>query len=183
MSRIDHQAVELAVEPHEGNVVVGFGGAIHAVGDVLQLLSLLLGGPFGASPAEQTLQLAPHLEHEQLIARVDIGDENALARQDSDQTLAGKPLQRFANGRAADLERRRKHLLRQKLARLQAQRDDLLPQAPVGRSVKVSALTVARCTELRERFAAACLARAPRQICFRFATNAANFSYSASFTV
>ena len=92
----------------------------HAAGDVLQLLSLLLGRPFGASPAEKTLQLTPHFENEQLITRVDIGNENALARQDSDQTLAGKPLQRFANGCATDLERRRKHLLRQNLARLQA---------------------------------------------------------------
>ena len=91
-----------------------------------ELLSLLLRRPFGAGPAEQALELATHFEHKQLITRVDIGDEDALARQNGDQSLASKSLQGFSNRSAANIERRREHLFRQHLARLEAQGYDLL---------------------------------------------------------
>ena len=42
------QQVQLAVEAHEDDVVVGLGGAIHAVGNLAQPLALLLAGALGA---------------------------------------------------------------------------------------------------------------------------------------
>ena len=47
---------------------------------LLQLLSLLLGRPFGTGPTEQAFKFASYFENEQLITRVDVGDENTLAR-------------------------------------------------------------------------------------------------------
>jgi len=73
-----------------------------------------------------------HLEDEQLLARVGLGHEDALARQDRHQSLAGEPLQRLADGRAADLQAGRQRVFGEELAGLQPQRDDLLLQLPVG---------------------------------------------------
>ena len=100
--------------------------------DLEQLLALLLRRALGARAAEQALELAAHLEHQQLIARIDVGDQNALARQNGDQAFAREPLQGFADRRAADLEPGRQHLLGQDVARLEPQRDDLLLDHAIG---------------------------------------------------
>src|SRR5205809_4891811 len=56
------QAVELTVESHEGDVVIGLGCAVHALRDLQKLLALVLVRPFRPRAAEQALDLAPHLE-------------------------------------------------------------------------------------------------------------------------
>src|SRR2546430_13207331 len=104
--RLDQQAIELAVEPHEGDVVIGLGTAVHALRDLQQLFALVLVRPFSPRPAEQALDLAPHLKHQQLIARIDIRDENTLARQYGNQAFACQPLQGFADGSSADFDHR-----------------------------------------------------------------------------
>ena len=89
-------------------------------------------GALGAGAAQQALDLAPHLEHQELTARIDIGDENALARQDGDQPLARQPLQGFADRRAADLKAADSILLGENVAGLEPQRDDLLLDQPIS---------------------------------------------------
>jgi hypothetical protein len=42
------EQVQLAIEAHEDDVVVGLGGAIHAVGDLAKPLALLLAGALRA---------------------------------------------------------------------------------------------------------------------------------------
>ena len=59
--------------------------------------------PFGAGAAEQALDFAPDLEHQQLTARIDVRDQNAFAWQYSDQAFARQPLQSLADGRTPDL--------------------------------------------------------------------------------
>src|SRR5262249_45082875 len=86
----------------------------------------------GRGATEQTLELAANLEQQELMARIDVGDENALARQDGDQPFAREPLQRLADRRAADLEACRQHLLGQDIARLEPKRDNLLLDQAVG---------------------------------------------------
>ena len=173
------------------DVVVGLGRAIHAARDLQQLLALVLVRALGPGAAEQALDLAPHLEHQQLIARIDVGDENALARQYGNQAFARQPLQAFADRRPADLEHGRQHLLREDVAGLEPQRDDLLLDQSIGllgqRRARRAAAPALRRGGLPSAgtrlLAMQWPASAPCQTCFRFATMAANFSYSASFTV
>src|SRR5262249_55661599 len=77
-------------------------------------------------------ELAAHLEHQQLVAGIEIGDQDALAWKYRDQPFAGEPLQRFAHRRAAELVGGRQHLLGHELAGLEAQRDDLLLDDAIG---------------------------------------------------
>src|SRR5262249_42893713 len=70
MRGLDQNAIELAVEPHESDVIVGLGSAVHALRDLQQLFALVLVGSFGSRAAEQALDFAPYLEHQQLIARI-----------------------------------------------------------------------------------------------------------------
>ena len=62
--------------------------------------------PRGAA-RDQPLELAAHFEQAQLAAHVDLGDDDAAARKDRDQSLAREALQRLADRRAADAEARR----------------------------------------------------------------------------
>ena len=52
VGRFDHQIVELAIEAHEGDIVIGLGGALHAARDLHQLRSLLLGRALGPRAAQ-----------------------------------------------------------------------------------------------------------------------------------
>ena len=75
---------------------------------------------------EQALELAPHFEHQKLAARIDVGDQNALARQDRNQPFEREPLQALRGSACGRSERGRQHLLGQDVARLEAERDDRL---------------------------------------------------------
>ncbi len=85
---------------------------VHLAGDVLQLIALRFAGALGAGAAQEPLELAADLEHQQLRARIEIGDQNALARQDGDEPLARQPLQRLADRRAAEAVARRQQSAR-----------------------------------------------------------------------
>ncbi len=132
MRGFDHKPIELAVEPHESDIVVGLGGAVHAAGDFLKFSRCSLGRAFGAGAAQQPLELAAHFEHQKLMPRIDVRNQNALARQDDHQTLMRQPLQRFAHRRSPDPEGRRQHLLGENVAGLEPQRDDLFLDQPIG---------------------------------------------------
>jgi len=54
--------------------------AIHTQRNLGELIALMLVGTLGPCAAQQAFDLAAHFQHEQLIARVDVGDEDALAR-------------------------------------------------------------------------------------------------------
>src|SRR6202034_4376586 len=112
MGGLHHKPIELPAEPHEGDVVVGLGGTVHAARNVQQLLALLTGRTVGAGTAKKALKLAAYFQHEELMARIEVRYQNSLTRQDDHEALVREPLQRLADRSAADVERGREHLLR-----------------------------------------------------------------------
>ena len=69
---------------------------------------------------DQPLELAPGLEHQQLLLLVDLGDADAVPLHDDDEVVLGEPLHRLAHRRAADAERLAQHRLRPQAARAAA---------------------------------------------------------------
>ena len=124
MRGIEHQRVHFAIESHEGDIVIARRRGIHPAGDAFELRPLLRRRAFGASPAQQPLDLAAHLHQQQLIARIEIGHQDALARQERHQALTREALQGFADRRAAEAGRGRQRLFGQHRAGLELQRDD-----------------------------------------------------------
>src|SRR5262249_40469812 len=71
--------------------------------------------PLAAGAAKELSNFPPRLQHAKLAVRIDLRDQNSLARQDGDEALERKLLQRFPDRCAPDPERGRKRLLRQDL--------------------------------------------------------------------
>src|SRR6185312_1468445 len=152
------ERVELAVDAHEPDVVVHARGLLEALRELAKPGALLGRRAARGAARDQPLQLPAHLEQSQLALHVDAGDDDAAARKDRDQALAGEALQGFPDGRAADAEVARKLRFRDRGPGRDAQRDDPLLQ------VRVGAVREARGRAL--------------QCCLRFSTRDRNFSYS-----
>src|SRR5262249_6488377 len=86
----------------------------------------------GTGATKQALYLAADFEYQQLAARIDIRYQNSFTRQDRDEPLARQPLQSFADRRSSNVKSCRQHLLRQHIAGLEPQRDNLLFDKPIG---------------------------------------------------
>src|SRR5258708_3142179 len=116
---VDNQLIERPVETLEDDVVVRPRGLFHSTRDGQEALLFLLGRALGTGAAQESFNFPPRLQHAKLAMRIDLRDQNSLARQDGDETLERKLLQRFPDRCAPDPERRRKRLLRQDLPGLQ----------------------------------------------------------------
>ena len=143
-----------------------------------------LAGALGAQPgrAAAPARGAPPAPATACAGR--LGDEDALARQDRHEALAREPLQRLADGRAADLQARRQRVLGRNSPGLSrsvticsSSAVGLLRQRLGARPPRLRALRAERACRTGWPVIA------PRQICLRLATMAANFSYSSSLTV
>ena len=132
MRRVHHELIEFAIEPHEGEVVVVLCRLVHAAGDALEPRALHRGCPLRAGAAQQPFELAPYLQQQQLVARIDVGNQNALARENGNEPFAGEPLQRLTDRSAPELGGGGKRVLRQNTPRLEPQRNDPLFEHPVG---------------------------------------------------
>ena len=75
------QLVQGIVQTHETKLVVLAFRATHTFGNFAKLHSFVACGPNRAGSCEQALELPSNLEQQQLAARIDFGDQNALARQ------------------------------------------------------------------------------------------------------
>src|SRR5260370_20397328 len=105
--RVDNQLIELPVETHEDDVVVRPRGLFHSTRDGQEALLFLLGRALGTGAAQESFNFPPRLQHAKLAVRIDLRDQNSLARQDGDETLERKLLQRFPDRCAPDPERRK----------------------------------------------------------------------------
>lgn len=126
------EKVEFAIEAQERGVVVLAPGFLHASGDRLE--SRPLGGrgaPRGAA-RQQALELTADLEEPELGLDVDVGDNDATARHDDDQSLPGQALNGLADRRPADPEALAQKHFRDHRPWWDAERDDLLFQLPIG---------------------------------------------------
>ncbi len=106
MSRSYYQMIELAVEPHESEIVISSGSPLHSLSNAQELRLLLLVGALSSRPAQQPFELAANFEHEELVAGVDVRYQNPFPRQNRDQPFDREPLQRLANRRSTDADRR-----------------------------------------------------------------------------
>ena len=106
--------------------------ASNAAARARKRVALVVGGAPRRAARDQPLELAPGLEQAQLAGDVDVGDEDAAAREDRDQPLAREPLQRFADRRAADAERAESSASEIGAARREPQRDDHLLDLGIG---------------------------------------------------
>ena len=102
--RVDNQLIELPVETHEDDVVVRPRGLFHSTRDGQEALLFLLGRALGTGAAQESFNFPPRLQHAKLAVRIDLRDQNSLARQDGDETLERKLLQRFPDRCAPDPE-------------------------------------------------------------------------------
>src|SRR5260221_4328506 len=121
--RVANQLIELPVETHEDDVVVRPRAFFHSPRDGQKALLFPLGPALGTGAAQESFNFPPRLQHAKLAMRIDLRDQNSLARPDGDETLERKLLQRFPDRCAPDPERRPKRLLRQDLPWLQPSRD------------------------------------------------------------
>jgi hypothetical protein len=79
-----------------------------------------------ASPlASMVSDAPPHFQEAELLAHVDLGNDDAALGQDHDQALARQLLQRFAHRRASEPEAGGEHAFRDHLSRRELQRGDL----------------------------------------------------------
>ena len=85
MSRIYYRMIELAVEPHESEIVTSSGSPLHSLSNAQELRLLLLVGTLGSRPAQQPFELAANFEHEELVAGVDVRYQNPFPRQNRAQ--------------------------------------------------------------------------------------------------
>ena len=67
-----------------------------------KLGALLCRAATGGMPGDRTIEVAPQLEQQELVDHIDLGDLRAVTPEDLDQVVSLQPLQRFADGSAAD---------------------------------------------------------------------------------
>jgi hypothetical protein len=58
----------------------------------------------GSAAGNDLFQLAPHFDHAELVAQVDVGNDHTGARQDPDRAFDRQALQRFAQRRTAQAQ-------------------------------------------------------------------------------
>jgi len=105
--------IELAVEPHEVYIVIGRRGFFESGRQPGEACAFL--GASRASPhfgTHEALHLPARAQQLELFFDVNLGHEQAALRQDHDQVLARKPLNRLANRPAADACHLAQHKLR-----------------------------------------------------------------------
>jgi hypothetical protein len=139
-----HQRVENPVATHEQGAVVALGGARERLGDVGEGVRLLGRAVRRGARRDKTVDLAPHLEHAQLPADIELGHQHAAARQHPHQPLAREPVQRLAHRRAAHAEAPRERRLRHACPGGELEGDDQLLEPIVGARVEAVGDGVAR---------------------------------------
>jgi hypothetical protein len=72
MRGIGDKHIQLAVEAHETDIVIGLPCPIHALRDTLEPLALPRRGALRAQPGQQPFEFPPHFEHQQLLARISL---------------------------------------------------------------------------------------------------------------
>ena len=180
------------VEAHEADVVVLARRLLHTIGDAQELGPLFFGGAYGPSAGKQAFHLPSNLQQEQLLARIDLGNQDTLARQNHDQAFAGEPLQGLADRCAADAKLLSQSALGQDRAGFQLQGDNQFLDLLIGQIGEAGGPGSGVAAGRVDGFSlnghlkitrAGSWQRKQAQMCFRFFTIVANFSYSASLTV
>lgn len=92
-------------------------------------LAVGCGDPQRGAPRDECFQFSPKFDDEQLIVNTDLGDHEAVSRQDADEVISLKAFYGFANGRASDADFIRKAFFRPVASRCKLQRNNHLFEA------------------------------------------------------
>ena len=132
-ARIRNEFVELAVEPHEGDIVLRDRGLEHALGDLVKPAPVASARALRRQPCHQPLEFPAHDQQFELALHVDVRHHHAPPRDDHDEPLPREPLQCFPHRRAPDAERLDQNAFGQNLAGTQHERDDAFLDFTVSR--------------------------------------------------
>jgi len=114
-----------------GHVVVQ-RARLHLDGQRLEARELRRVGALGGAGEQRRLDAPADVDQQQLLAEIDLGDDDAAARQHRDEVVAFQPLQRLADRRAADAHRLAQRRLGEQRAGRDLQHDDRVAQQDIG---------------------------------------------------